>query len=241
MGMIKTEKEIKLLKKSAQITDSCIKVIEDSLKGDITEIELRRRIRRKINSQGATIAFQTLVACGKRSSMIHPKPHATNTLIRGIGYVDFGVSYKGYKTDITVPFVRGKVSKEERKVILLTLNAYDIGVSSIKIGKYCWEPFFKVNEYLKKNGFHMVYCLGHGLGMKVHEKPLIVMPRKKKLTKKGERIWGRIKKIRFQKNMIFAIEPGIHVKGKYGCRIENDFLMTNRGAKALTHSRMIEV
>lgn len=240
MGMIKTQAEIKLLKKSARITDSCISVIENSLKESVTEIELRRRIAREIRSQGAGLAFQTLVACGSRSSMIHTKPHATDRVISGIGYVDFGASYKGYKTDVTVPFLKGGVGKKEREIVETTLKAYRIGMSSVRIGSPCWLTFKAVNDYLKRNGFKMQHGLGHGLGLKIHERPNIVMPRKKKLARKKQRVWGKIKKVRFQRNMVFTIEPGIYVKGKYGCRLENDFLMTAKGPKALTHSRLIE-
>jgi Xaa-Pro aminopeptidase len=241
MGMIKTKNEIKLLKKSAQITNSCIKTIENSLKENITEKELRRRVDRKIRSQRASLAFQTLVACGKRSSIIHPKPYATCKRIRGIGYIDFGARYKGYRTDITVPFIKGKINKKERKIIETTIMAYHIAVSSIKLNQPCWVLFQKVNSYLKKNGFQMSHGLGHGLGLNIHEYPSIIMPRKKKLIGKRKRRWEKIKKMLFQKNMIFTIEPGIYVKGVGGCRIENDILLTAKGPVILTNSKLIEV
>lgn len=242
MAMIKTQREIKLLKKSAKITDSCIKIIKESLKEDITEIEMRRRIYRKIKSQGASLSFQTLVASGKRSAMIHPKPHATNKKINGIGFIDFGASYKGYKTDVTVPFIKGKVSRREMKIVNSTVKAYKIGVNSIKLGESCWLPFKKVNEYLKKNRFRMMHGLGHGLGKEVHENPVIVIPKNiKKLKPKARRRWEKIKKMRFQKNMVFTIEPGIYVRSRYGCRLENSFIMTAKGPKLLTHSKLIRI
>jgi len=237
MGMIKTATEIKLLKKSAKISDSCIEVIKDSLKEEITEKELRRRIGRKIRSQGASLSFQTLVASGKRSAKIHPKPYATNKIIKGLGYVDFGACYKGYKTDITVPFIKGKINKKERKTVKTTLNAYKLSISSIRLGQPCWKLFQKINNYLKKNGFILKHGLGHGLGKKIHEYPLIVMPKNKRLRRKKRR-WEKIK---FQKNMVFTIEPGIYVKGLGGCRIENDVLLTNKGPKILTHAKLIIV
>jgi Xaa-Pro aminopeptidase len=240
MGMIKTKNEIKLLKKSAQITDSCLKLIGDALKESITEKELRRRVGRKIRSQNASLAFQTLVASGKRSAMIHPKPYATDKIINGIGYVDFGACYKRYKTDVTVPFIKGKISKKKRKIVDTTLKAYNIAISSIKLNQPCWVSFQKVNKYLKKNGFEMKHGLGHGLGLKIHEYPSIIMPMKKKLTRKGKRRWEKIKKVKFQKNMVFTIEPGIYVKNLGGCRLENDVLLTNKGPKILTHSKLIE-
>lgn len=241
MGMIKTSKEIKLLKKSAKISDSCIKIIENSLKEDITERELSRRIGRHIRSRGASLSFQTLVACGKRSAMIHPIPHATNKKIFGIGYVDFGASYKGYKTDITVPFTKGRISKKEMKILKAVMKAYKISIDSIRLGNPCWKSFENVNNFLKDNGFEMKHGLGHGLGKRVHEYPAIVMPRKKRLIGRRKRRWEKIKKMTFQKNMIFTIEPGVYVKGVGGCRIENDILLTNKGPILLTHSKLIKV
>jgi Xaa-Pro aminopeptidase len=240
MGMIKTKNEIKLLKKSAKITNSCLRLIKNSLRENITEKELRKRIGREIRNQDASLAFQTLVASGKRSAMIHPKPYATDKIIKGVGYVDFGASYRGYRTDVTVPFIKGKINKREKKIVNTTLKAYVIAISSIKLNQPCWVSFQKVNKYLKKNGFEMKHGLGHGLGLRIHEYPSIVMPKKKKLTRKGKRRWEKIKKVKFQKNMVFTIEPGIYVKNLGGCRLENDVLLTNKGPKILTQSKLIE-
>jgi len=241
MGIVKTSKEIKLLKKSAKISDSCIKIIENSLKEEITEKELRRRIENKIKSQGATLSFKTFVASGKRSAMVHAKPRATNRIIKGIGLVDFGANYKGYRTDITVPFIKGRINKKEREIVNTTLKAYRIAIASIKLNQPCWKLFQKINNYLKNNGFEMKHGLGHGLGKKIHEYPFITMSRKKRLTAKKKRRWEKIKKIKFQKGMVITIEPGIYVKGFGGCRIENDFLLTSKGPTLLTHSKLIEV
>ncbi len=241
MGMIKTPKEIKLLKKSAEISNSCIKVIRNSLKEEITEIELRRRIGRNIRKQGAGLAFQTLVATGKRSAMIHCKPRATDKIISGIGYVDFGACYKGYHTDITVPFTKGKINKRQRKIVNTTLKAYKLSIKSIKLNRPCWQLFEKISNYLKKSGFILKHGLGHGLGKKIHEYPFIVIPKKEKLKRKKKRRWDIIKKINFQENMVFTIEPGVYVKGVGGCRLENDVLLTSRGPKILTHSKLIVV
>lgn len=240
MGLIKTKNEIKLLKKSTQITNFCLPLIEKSLREKITEKELRKRIGRKIRSQKATLSFQTIVACGKRSAKIHPKPRATNKIIKGIGYVDFGACYKGYKSDVTIPFIKGNVSKRERKIVQTTLKAYDIAINSVKVGLPCWKLFDKVNNFLRKNNFEMQHALGHGIGIKAHELPYIGRPLKR-LTKKKKKRWEKLKKIKFQEGMVFTIEPAVYVKGIGGCRIENDILLTKKGSKILTHSRLVEV
>ncbi len=246
--MIKSKQEISLLKKSAEITNSCISVIEESLKERITEKELARRVRKQLKSKGASLAFMTLVASGKRSVQIHPRPYAAKKEIRGIGYIDFGANYKGYKTDITVPFIKGKIGKREKKIVESALQAYKMAVRTVKVGKNCWKVHDKVEKFLKRKGFELPHAIGHGIGTKVHELPYIGNIKKKKIRrlskKKKERImrkWEALKEIKFQPGMVFTIEPAVYVKGTGGCRIENDFLMTNHGVKQLTHAKLITV
>ena len=241
MGMIKTKREIELLKKSAKIANSCLPLIEELLKKEnITEKEIALAIRRKIYSQGAKLAFRTIVACGKRAARIHPKPAATNKVISGLGYVDFGASYKGYKSDITVPFIKGRVSEKEEKIVQSVLQAYNLAVKSIKVGLPCWKLHDKVDKFLRKKGFKLDHSLGHGLGLKVHELPTIGKP-KKKLSKKKMKKWEKLKKIKFQEGMIFTIEPAIYVKGLSGCRIENEVLLTKKGPEILTKANLLRI
>jgi len=240
--MIKTKKEIELLKKSAKISNSCIPIIKRSLAEDrITEKELARRIRKKMKQQRAGEAFRMIVCSGKRAARVHAKPRTTNKTINGLGYVDFGANYKGYKTDITVPFIKGKISKKERRMVKAVLQAYKLAVCSIKIGEPCWKVHEKTNNFLKKWGYECPHAIGHGIGKKTHEIPYIGVPKKKRLAKKKRRKWERIKKITFQPGMVFTIEPAVYVKGLSGFRIENDILLTKRGVKVLTNARLIEI
>jgi Xaa-Pro aminopeptidase len=245
--MIKTKREIGLLKKSAAITDSCIPIIEDALKERITEKELARRIRKNIKSRGASQAFMALVASGKRAAQVHPRPYASKKRIAGLGYVDFGAKYKGYRTDITVPFLKGGIGKRERGMLDSTIQAYRAAVKSIKVGEYCWKVHSKAEGVLKRHGFEIPHAIGHGLGKNIHELPYIGKLNRKRLNRlskkkraKALRRWGVLKQIKFQPGMVFTIEPAVYVKGLGGCRLENDFLMTSRGLKRLTNARLIK-
>jgi Xaa-Pro aminopeptidase len=243
--MIKTPREIRILEKSARISDSCIPIIEQSLKEKITEGELARRINSNIRRQGAGLSFHTLVASGARSFQIHSKPYASKRVISGIGYADFGARYRGYRTDITVPFVKGEIGKKEKRIIDATLKAYELAKGSLRVGDYCWKLFKKTDRFLRAKKFKMSHGLGHGIGLEIHELPFITMPSRRKLSKKKaekrRRRWEKIKIIRFQPGMVFTIEPGVYVKKVGGCRLENDFLLTKKGLKQLTNSRLIRV
>jgi Xaa-Pro aminopeptidase len=241
--IIKTPKEIRLLKKSAKITDSCIPLIRSELRRPkITEKQLAAAINRHIKKQGAQLAFPTIAVSGKRAVYIHAKP--TNARICGLGYADFGAKYKGYHTDITVPFVKGKISKEQQRILNTTLRAYKMSIKSIKLGEPCWKLHENFERFLRKRGYKLRHGLGHGIGLDIHELPSIIRPKRKRGKKIGpikKKRWQRIKRLRFEPSMVFTIEPGIYVKGVGGCRFENDVLMTKHGPQVLTHSKLIKI
>lgn len=241
--IIKTSKEIRLLKKSAKITDSCIPLIKRELRRPkITEKQLATAINRQIKKQGAQLAFPTIVVSGKRVVYVHAKP--TNARICGLGYADFGAKYKGYHTDITVPFVKGKIDKKQQRILETTLHAYKITIKSIKLGEPCWKLHEKFEHFLRERKYNVRHGLGHGIGLDIHELPSIIRPKFKRSKKIGpikKKRWQRIKRLTFAPGMVFTIEPGVYVKGVGGCRFENDVLMTKGGPRVLTHSKLIKI
>ena len=67
--------------------------------------------------------------------------------------------------------------------------------------------------------------MGHGIGLDVHEYPFI--------KNRTEENWG------FMPGMVFTIEPGLYDPIHGGCRLENDFLMTETGCETLTEARIM--
>ena len=240
MGMIKTSAEVKNLEKAAKIANSCIPIIRSAVKEGASEKEIARRIKENIYRQGGRLSFRTLVASGERSAMIHPKPSVTNERVSGMGYVDFGASWKGYKVDVTVPFVKGRIGSKERKIVNSVMGAYRKTVASWRYGKPCWELHRTADDYITSRKLWMGHSVGHGIGLKIHERPIMGMPRRK-LKGKKLALWEKIKKVAFENNIAFTIEPGAYVAGVGGCRLENSFLVSGKRLKALTKAKLIEV
>lgn len=238
--MKKSEKEIKLIKKAASIANKCLPFIEKILKKEkITEKKVSILLEKKIKSLDGKPAFETLVASGKRASLIHAKP--TNKIIEGVGYIDFGVSYRGYNVDLTVPFIKGQISEDERKIVDIVLRAYELSKSLVKVGVNCQFVFKEVDNFLRKYGYRMEHSLGHGIGKKVHEKPTIGIPEHKikKMSKKIKEKIDKIKSLVFENNVVFTLEPAIYVKNVGGCRIENTFLLKKEKLVELTKAKLI--
>jgi Xaa-Pro aminopeptidase len=252
--MIKTAREISCIKKAAEIANSCIPIIEKAVKEGATEKEISRRIRKNIYSRGGRLSFRTLVASGERSAMIHCKPAATDRPVSGIGYVDFGASWKGYKSDVTVPFIRGKIGKKERDIVKSVQEAYRKAIRFWRPGMECWKLHEVADSHIRSRGFNMGHSIGHGIGKRVHENPVIYAPDKKtiakveKLASQGNRKakkrlarWRKIKKARFLPGIVFTIEPGAYVPKIGGSRLENTFLVCKKNLKCLTKAKLIEV
>jgi len=234
---VKEPKEVERIKKSCQIADHGIKIIEENLSSKITEKDLALILEQELIRKGAEeLSFPTIVSSGKRSAYIHPYPSfSDNKIQNGLGMVDFGVRYKGYCSDITVPFTLGKISSKQKKIVKTVEEAHYKAIENIKVGTPTWKVHESAENLIKKNGFKLKHSLGHGLGLELHDLPYL-SPKPK--TKEGLKSW---KEVKLKANMIFTVEPGVYEPGIGGCRLENDVLVTNKKPISLTKSRLIIV
>jgi Xaa-Pro dipeptidase len=234
---VKEPKEIERIEKACNIANHGIKIIEKNLSKNMTEKELALILEQELIKKGAEeLAFPTIVSSGKGSAYIHPYPSFSDKKIQdGLGLVDFGVRYKGYCSDVTVPFTLKKISSKQKKIVQTVEEAHKKAIEIIKVGLPTWKVHDSVEKIIKKNGFKFKHSLGHGLGLELHDLPsLSPKPKSKEVLKD----W---KEVKLKENMVFTIEPGIYEPGIGGCRLENDVLVTNKKTKSLTKSRLIIV
>jgi Xaa-Pro aminopeptidase len=221
---IKEEKEIGMIKKACKIANHGIKIIERNLSTKMSERELASILEQELLRKGADeIAFPTIVTSGRKSAFIHPFPSSTNERIKtGLGLVDFGVRFKGYCSDVTVPFSIGRLSKKQKKIVKTVEEAYRECLNSLRINIPTWKVHERVEKKIEENGFEFKHSSGHGLGLELHDLPSF-SPKPK--NKEDLKDW---KEIKLKKNMTFTIEPGVYEVGVGGCRLENDVLMKKK-------------
>lgn len=218
---IKESEEIQNIKKALAINLKAYAFVEKIMKPGVKELEIAAHLERFIRLHGATSsAFDIIVASGPNSSY----PHAgisSRVMQEGDAVViDMGVAYNGYKCDLTRTYFLGKINPIAQKAYRIVQEAQQRAIKAIRPGVTAKSIDLAARNYIASKGFGKFFghSLGHGVGLEVHESPSI--------NKKNHRI--------INANMVFTVEPGIYLPGKFGIRIEDMVLVNNTGVEVLS-------
>jgi Xaa-Pro dipeptidase len=236
----KSPYEISLLRKSVKISNKVVDEMEEVLtsKREIkTEMDLAIFVETRMRQLGAIgIGFETLVASSARSWQIHTYPRADPELPfyrEGLALIDFGVNGAGLTSDVTLPFVMGKMNKKMEMIVETVKQAYDEAIEKLKVAHFLHEVADVAFGIIESAGFSMPHGLGHGIGLTVHDSPSI----SKKPT--HETLLQTWTKTPIEEGMVITIEPGIYEQDVGGFRLENDVIITSSGPEVVTNSRPV--
>ena len=220
--MIKTDEEIALIKKAADMAAKVYAQVLEIARPGMRELDLATEISyigRKLGSEGD--AFDTIVASGPRGALPHGRASMKKMKKGELVTLDFGCIYKGFNSDMTRTFGLGKPTKEAREIYEIVLRAEQLGVRSARAGMTAKDLDDVCRDEIKQAGYGDAFghSTGHGLGIEVHEAPGIS--------------WRGAETI-LEENMVVTIEPGIYLPGRCGVRIEDDVVITSDGCRSLT-------
>ena len=221
---VKTDEEIALIKKAAQISDYALDKIMSEVKVGMTESQVQAKLEYYMISSGArSTSFQTIVAFGAGGSQPH---HHTSDAVYKEGdlvTIDCGADFFGYKSDITRTFAPSVVDERKIKLYNIVERANALGISLVKEGAVTGEIDNAVREFLKGYGLdqYFTHSLGHGVGLDIHEAPY--------LKKTNDYV--------LKNGNIVTIEPGIYIPGELGIRVEDLLLVKKDGYELLSHCR----
>lgn len=215
----KTEEEIKIIKKACSITDRILQDCISNFNLFLTEEEVVEFLAQETRKAGCVFSFNPVVASGAGAAVPHYK--SGGNLKNGFCIIDYGIIYKGYCSDITRTLYLGKPSGQEICIYKTLLDTQKSAISSLKPGKPIKEIDCEMRKTLGSYSKYFIHTPGHGIGTEIHEKPFL----------SGD------SKARLKENSVFTIEPGIYMPGKLGIRIEDDVVLTEKGAIILTKTK----
>jgi Xaa-Pro aminopeptidase len=173
----------------------------------------------EIRKAGGNNSYETIVAFGPNASRPHHQPTSRKLRKNDTVLIDFGVRLNGYCCDLTRCFPVGKPSRLYEKVYAAVKLAQAAAIRMVKAGVEISQVDTAAKEIIKKANLPVYgHGTGHGLGLEVHETPLVSSRAKGKLHA-GD---------------VITIEPGVYIPGRLGVRIEDDILVANDGCVVLT-------
>jgi Xaa-Pro aminopeptidase len=217
---IKSSDEIKKIKEATHISVKAFKFIKKFLKPGKREIEIAAEMEYFIRHCGLrTSAFEIIVASGPNSRFPHHLTSQRRLKGNDLVLIDFGVDFQGYKSDLTRVFFLGKINVLAQKILGIVKEAKDRAINKIRPGKKLSEIDRVARNYIIDKGYgeYFLHSLGHGIGLEVHEAPTI--------SAKQEGI--------LKEGMVFTVEPAIYLPNKFGIRLEDMVLVTQKGCEVL--------
>ncbi len=217
---IKTPDEVATMEEALKITEESLKQAIDQLRPGMREYELAAILEEGMRARGADwYAFETIVAAGPNGAYPHAVPTAREIVNGEPVIVDMGAVYGGYCADMTRTIYLGKLPKDMREALEAVANAAEEAEDVASPGVTAEEVDKAAREYLRKAGLgkYFIHSTGHGVGVEVHEPPRIAPGVKEEL----------------RPGMVFTIEPGVYLHGRFGIRIEDMVLITSSGARVL--------
>ena len=219
--MVKDESEIDNIKKACLITDNCFDYIKEFIKPGLTEKEIAFEIEKYMKTHGAEgLAFDTIVASGPNTSLPHAVPTDRKVEEKDIIQFDFGCKVNGYCSDFSRAIFLGNPTSEMVETYEFVLKEYRKIISGLSEEADVKSLIKECEQDYKDKKYDLLHSFGHGLGLDIHEDPI--------LSSKGE--------LKLKNNMLVTVEPGVYFPGKFGIRIEDTILINKTGATPLTKS-----
>lgn len=222
---VKSEEEVSLMKKAAEIGDNCISAVLKEVEPGKSEMELCGVAEHSARKNGAELGCAFLIAAGPHTNFPTWRPSEKTIEPSEVVWIDVNPAYKGYNTDVAVTIPVQKASLEQKKVLRFAQRALQSMVDTIKPGITAKKLYQVTLEKVKDVGYEKYFvpytsgmrAIGHGVGLDVVEYP--------DLSAKSE--------IKFILGMTMGLKFDLHGFPWGGVRMETTVVVTNSGAISL--------
>ncbi len=222
--LVKSPEELAIIEMSAALADGCYQDIVDKIRPGVRELEIVAEIYGWLLRNGCDRITGVNCVSGPRSN---PHPHDfSDRMIRPgeLVFIDIMSHLLGYGTCYYRTFVTTKATQKQKDLYKMAYDWLQAGLDVIRPGITTsdiarqWPTAQEMGypDELAAAGL----CVGHGIGLSIHEKPFISRLFIDHPTP-------------VQANMHFALET-FAGDGEDGARIESQVIVTEDGHKVIT-------
>ena len=211
----KTDEELELIRKSAEILGKVHAEVAKNIKAGVTTSALDKIAYEYITKNGAKPSFKgykgypSSLCISVNEVVVHGLPGDYELKEGDIISIDGGVYLNGFHSDSAYTYAVGEISEENKKLLEITKQSLYQGINQALPGNRTGDIGHAVQSFVEKAGYSVVRELvGHGVGKNLHEEP--------EVPNYGKRGSG----VKLQERMVIAIEP-----------------MVNRGTKNIFQER----
>ncbi|MCG1011467.1 type I methionyl aminopeptidase [Tepidanaerobacter sp. GT38] len=230
MIIIKSQREIELMRKAGEITALVLDEIKKHIKPGVTTIELDKIAEEFILSHNATPTFKgyrgfpASICASINEEVVHGIPGLRSLKNGDIISIDVGVNFQGYNGDAARTFPVGQVSADALKLIEVTRQSFFEGIAYAKQGHRLSDISHAIQTYVERHNFSVVRdYVGHGIGQNMHEAPQI------------PNFGPPGKGPRLRAGMTLAIEPMVNMGGYEVYTLKNNWTVVTRDGSLSAH------
>ncbi|MCR4706981.1 MAG: Xaa-Pro peptidase family protein [Clostridiales bacterium] len=219
---VKDEEEIAIMREASRINDEVNRLASEYVKPGMTEKQVAAYIDAEFQKRGCTgPSFNSIVSFGKNAADPHHGPDDTVLHEGECVLIDMGCVKDRYCSDMTRTFFCGEPDEEFVRVYNLVREANEKAEAIIRPGVRFCDIDAAARDHIAAAGFGEFFNhrLGHFIGQTDHEKGDVSS------ANTSVAVPG----------MIFSIEPGVYLEGRFGVRVEDLVLVTEDGCEVLNH------
>jgi Xaa-Pro aminopeptidase len=219
MRLIKTEEEVRRIRKSTEVAEKAIKACIDAVELNMKDIELLQIARRTIVDEGAWGWDHLTMNIGPSD----PEAPGLGTPVTPDDIIrfDFGAVWEGYISDVSRGVVIGEVPAKAQEAMDHMIKVQEYCAENIKPGVNAKSFREEAQAYLKaltKRGFYLITA--HSIGLECEETHLFGPT-------------GAMD-IPFEKNMVLDLEVWLNVRGQGLVGVEDCYRVSDSGCERLS-------
>lgn len=227
---LKSEEDLKMMRKSGKILAKVMKEVEGVVKEGVSTAQIDALAEKLVYKENALPAFKgyrgfpASICVSVNEEIVHGIPSERILKEGDIVSIDLGVNYKGYYSDAALTIGIGKIDSKVKKLIDVTQQALYEGVKQAYPDNRLSDISSSIQKYVESHGFSVVrQFVGHGIGAQLHEEPEVPnfgLPHQGPKLKSG---------------MVLAIEPMVNMGGWESKIIGNNWTAVTKDGLPSAH------